>query len=181
MIFLGNGCDVICITPIGRQCASGLSLLLSAIRCFTNSAAHGWYGAPPESCAPMLPNTDPEGPAGGPGAAAGGAGVPAAGGVPGAAAAPGAAGGAAGRGGGSAPHTPDKFGFPSAARGGGALKSGLPSAVNGTPEGIQSGHCASTGADIATTSAKPKTTPRRLIADLQGIRPRPRNRQHHQC
>src|SRR5438876_5378095 len=106
MIFLGNGCDVICITPIGRQCASGLSLLLSAIRCFTSSAAHGWYGAPPGSCAPILPNTDPEGPVGGPGAAAGGAGVP-------------AAGGAAARGGGSAPHTPDKFGFPSAVRGGG--------------------------------------------------------------
>src|SRR6266853_1551395 len=120
MIFLGNGCDVICITPIGRQCASGLSLLLSAIRCFTSSAAHGWYGAPPGRWSPILPNTDPEGPAGGPGAATGGA---------------------AGRGGGSAPHTPDKFGFPSAVRGGGALKSGLPSAVIGTPEGIQSGHC----------------------------------------
>src|SRR5213592_116277 len=172
MIFLGNGCDVSCITPIGRQCASGLSLLLSAIRCFTNSAAHGWYGAPPGICAPILPNTDPDGPAGGPGAAAGGAGVSPTGGAPG---------GAAARGGGSAPHTPDKFGFPSAARGGGALKSGLPSAVNGTPEGIQSGHCASTGADIVTTRAKLKTTPRRLIADLQGIRPRPWNRQHHQC
>src|SRR5438876_6323393 len=98
MIFLGNGCDVICITPIGRQCASGLSLLLSAIRCFTNSAAHGWYGAPPGSCAPMLPNTDADGPAGGPGAATGGAGAPP------------ASGGAAARGGGSVCHTPDKFG-----------------------------------------------------------------------
>src|SRR6185503_9060375 len=100
MIFLGNGCDVICITPIGRQCASGLSLLLSAMRCFTNSAAHGWYGAPPGTCAPILPNTDPEGPAG-TGAATGGAGVPAAGGVPGAAAATGAPGGASARGGGA--------------------------------------------------------------------------------
>src|SRR5438128_12473251 len=104
MIFLGNGCDVICITPIGRQCASGLSLLLSAIRCFTSSAAHGWYGAPPGSCAPILPNTDPEGPAGGPGTATRGAAAPPSGGVPGAAAAPGAAGGAAARGRGSDPH-----------------------------------------------------------------------------
>src|SRR5712691_8169754 len=101
MIFFGNGCEVICITPIGRQCASGLSLLLSAIRCFTRSAAHGWYGAPPGSCAPMLPNTDADGPAGGPGAATGGAGVP-------------ASGDAAARGGDSVCHTPDKFGFPSA-------------------------------------------------------------------
>src|SRR5262245_1343997 len=130
MIFRGNGCAIICITPIGRQCASGLSLLLSAMRCLTRSAAHGWYGAPPATCAPILPNTPPPGvgaPVVAPGTpVAAGAVVPAAPGAVGVAAEPPA--GAAG-GGGAASHTPDRSGFPSAVRGAGALTSGFPSAV----------------------------------------------------
>src|SRR5258708_5365952 len=59
MIFLGYRCAFSCAMPIGRQCASGLSLLLSAIRFLTRSAAHGWYGAPPGVLLPMLPNGDP--------------------------------------------------------------------------------------------------------------------------
>src|SRR2546428_11867089 len=116
MTFLGNGCDVICITPIGRQCASGLSLLLSAMRCFTSSAAHGWYGAPPGTCAPILPNTDPEGPAGGPVAATGGAGVPPTGGGPRAAAATGAPRGGAAPRGGRGPPPPEQIRLSPAAR-----------------------------------------------------------------
>src|SRR6185295_12790691 len=56
MIFFGYGCESICRIPIGRQCASGLSLLLSAWRFVTSSFAHGWYGASPSGVLPpMLP------------------------------------------------------------------------------------------------------------------------------
>src|SRR3989304_1667466 len=51
MIFFGYGCDVFCMMPIGRQCASGLSLLWSAIRFLANSAAHGCASAPPGTVA----------------------------------------------------------------------------------------------------------------------------------
>src|SRR5436190_22812043 len=44
------------MNPIGRQCASGLSLLLSAIRFLTRSAAHGWKGSPSGKPWPALPN-----------------------------------------------------------------------------------------------------------------------------
>src|SRR5581483_5818686 len=148
MIFLGYGCALSCATPIGRQWASGLSLLLSAMRFFTSSAAHGWYGAPPGVCAPMLPTTEPPG---------GSSPVPS----------------AATRGGaGPAPrprpprprppagqsiqgmisHTPERSGLPSDVRGGGAFRSGLPSGVRGTPAMGYVGHCARARGEAATTT-----------------------------
>src|ERR1700733_2722859 len=42
--------------PIGRQCASGLSLLLSATRCLCSSAAQGWNGKPSGKEEPMFQN-----------------------------------------------------------------------------------------------------------------------------
>src|SRR5215831_8244230 len=41
---------------MGRQFASGFSLLLSAIRCFFNSAAHGVKGKPSDILVPRSPN-----------------------------------------------------------------------------------------------------------------------------
>ena len=168
----GYGCAVICMMPIGKQCASGLSLLLSATRFFTRSAAHGWYGAPPGVCPPMSPKTLPPGRA----PAVPGAAVPAGGGPP--PRAPGggllADGGAAGAGGsapawplgisGPAPRprppalamsqTPDKSGLPSANFGAGAFMSGFPSAVVGAPGYL--GHCANTGTAATQATAKKK-------------------------
>src|SRR6516164_6866688 len=115
--------------PIGRQWASGLSLLLSAIRFLTRSAAHGWYGAPPCELLPMLPNGDPPPPPRPPRPAAGG----------------GAFGSRV------ISHTPDRSGFPSAARGTGAFASSFPSAPNGTPAGVYFGHCAVTVVEAAST------------------------------
>src|SRR5438067_9320023 len=43
------------MNPIGMQRASGLSLLLAAMRCLTSSAAHGWYGRPSLNPDPTLP------------------------------------------------------------------------------------------------------------------------------
>src|SRR5215472_3838065 len=51
------------------------------------------------------------------------------------------------------PHTPDKSGFPSAVRGAGAFRFGLPSAVRGMPGGGVVIHCAGAGAEI-----RPKNT-----------------------
>src|SRR5262245_51490938 len=112
MIFRGCGCVWNCMLPIGRQCASGLSLLLSAMRFFTSSAAHDWMGNPSGNPRPTLANV-------------------ATGGVPG--------GGGGGGGAGAPPwprcpagtltfsQIPDKSGFPSAAFGAGAFMLGFPS------------------------------------------------------
>src|SRR5215813_8279393 len=116
--------------PIGRQCASGLSLLLSPIRFFTRSAAQGWYGAPPCVLLPMLPNGDPPPPPPRPPR-------------------PAAGGGAFGSR--VISQTPDKSGLPSAVRGTGAFASSFPSALRGTPAGVCFGHCANGVADPAST------------------------------
>src|SRR4029077_20307448 len=84
MIFLGCGCMCNCVRPKGRQCASGLSLLLSSLRAFRSAAAHGVNGRPPGTVEPMSKNSlmpggrgpRPTLPAGG---GVGGAGVVAAG------------------------------------------------------------------------------------------------------
>src|SRR5690349_13341254 len=114
---------------MGRQWASGLSLLLSAWRFFTRSAAHGWYGAPPGQLLPMLPKGDPPPPPPLPPRAAGGA-----------------------LGSRVISHTPERSGLPSAVRGAAAFASSFPSAPIGTPVAVYLGHCAATVVDAATTS-----------------------------
>src|SRR5215813_11800904 len=116
--------------PIGRQCASGLSLLLSPIRFFTRSAAQGWYGAPPCVLLPILPNGDPPPPPPRPPR-------------------PAAGGGAFGSR--VISHTPDKSGLPSAIRGTGAFESSFPSAPNGTAAAVYFGHCAISVVEPAST------------------------------
>src|SRR5215475_14106687 len=116
--------------PMGRQCASGLSLLLSDIRFFTRSAAQGWYGAPPCVLLPILPNGDPPPPPPRPPR-------------------PAAGGGAFGSR--VISHTPDKSGLPSDVFGTPAFASSFPSAPTGTPVGVYFGHCAITVVDAATT------------------------------
>src|SRR5215510_329180 len=134
--------------PIGRQCASGLSLLLSAMRFFTRSSAQGWRGRPSGKPAPTLKKVALGGPAFG------------------AAAWPRLAGGGAFK---SAPRAPrcgmfvlrplsqipDRSGFPSAVLGVGAVRSGLPSAVLGTPRVGYKGHCAAIGSAAAKTAMRP--------------------------
>src|SRR5262245_66076550 len=107
--------------PIGRQCASGLSLLLSAIRFFTSSTAHGCSGKPPCIAEPASRND-------------------AIGGVPG-----GGGGGGAGAalalfcppcprcpaGGRTISHIPERSGFPLRMRGPGALRVPFPSVAFG--------------------------------------------------
>src|SRR2546425_9585479 len=104
------------MTPIGRQCASGLSLLLAARRDFTSSAAHGCSGRPSLTFAPTSRNVVTGGPLENEGAGTGRVPPPA---------------------GPSCPspriQLPEKSGLPSAVRGGGAVKAGLPSGVLGTP------------------------------------------------
>src|SRR5580700_132188 len=108
--------------PIGRQCASGLSLLLLATRCRCSSAAHGWNGRPSLNDEPifqkgllltifrkssLVANVLKFGPAAG--------------------RAP------AGAGARELSHMPLRSGLPSAVLGAGALRFGLPSGVLGTP------------------------------------------------
>src|SRR6478672_10349945 len=95
--------------PIGRHTASGLSLLLSSMRFFNSSAAHGRSGRPSLNPAPTFRNVATTG-------------VPA-GGSSGAAPRPRP---------GKPLHTPEKSGLPSAVLGAGAFRSGLPSGVLGT-------------------------------------------------
>src|SRR5689334_12349438 len=105
-----------CITPSGRQCASGLSLLFSATRWRWSSAAQGWNGRPSLKDAPRFQNWLVRTEAGMmslfPGSGLAGAGVP---------------------GGRWYCHTPDRSGLPSAVLGVGPERFGLPSAVLGTP------------------------------------------------
>ena len=56
MNFRGNPCVWNCISPIGRQCASGLSLLLLSCRSFLSAAAHGLIGRPPGTFWPTSRN-----------------------------------------------------------------------------------------------------------------------------
>src|SRR5436190_17624876 len=118
--------------PIGRQCASGLSLLFTSFRAFFRSAAHGWNGRPSGNPAPMSKNV-------------------ATGGVP----------GGAGTGAPVAPppsprnliQIPDRSGLPSAVLGVGASRIGAPLAVRGTPGVGYFGHCAESDGDRAITIA----------------------------
>src|SRR5258706_1553545 len=142
MIFLGYGCESSCMIPIGRQWASGLSLLLSATRFFTRSEAHGWYGAPPSVCEPTFPNGLPRPGVGAPLPRLAFAPAPvappaapppaprprpAAGGLR-----PSMTGGTHPRHG-AVSHTPDRSGFPSAGSGARALRTYFPSGVPRAP------------------------------------------------
>src|SRR5262245_44747659 len=126
------------MNPIGRQSASGLSLLLSASRCFCSSAAHGRSGTGSLSPYLMFQNT-----------------VMITGIVP------------SPRGEPPVPDTlsvrgnvmtfcqrPDRSGLPSAVLGVGAVRFGLPSAVRGTPGVGNDGHCAASDADAMVRSRK---------------------------
>src|SRR5262249_21633123 len=117
--------------PIGRQLASGLSLLLSARRFFTNSAAHGCSGNQ-SSC--VLLATFPRVAIGGaPGEGVICRGTP-----------------------GIRPcQRPDKSGLPSAVRGTGASKSTPPLAVRGTRAVFCAGHWARSEGPSPTESATP--------------------------
>src|SRR5688572_3291752 len=103
--------------PIGRQCASGLSLLLPAMRVLSSSAPYGVSGSPPL----MFWATSRKPATGGP--LGGGAGAPCRPPPP-------------------PRHTPDRSGFPSAVFGTGPFMSGSPPAVLGTPGVGCLGHCA---------------------------------------
>src|ERR1700730_5525915 len=72
-------------------------------------------------------------------------------------------------------HTPDRSGWPSAAFGAGALRSGLPSAPRGTPGVGVSSHCAESGAARMAAKTSPILTvitigPIGLSAQLTGYR-----------
>src|SRR2546425_10697221 len=119
--------------PIGRQWASGLSLLFSASRLSLSSLAHGRNGKPSLSPLPMFQNKPSLG-----GMVASASGAPAAPPTP--------------------PESgkvrtfsqrPDKSGLPSEVRGAGALRFGLPSGVRGTPAVGYGGHCAESGGEMA--------------------------------
>src|SRR2546425_7725463 len=128
--------------PIGKQCASGLSLLLSACRFFTSSAAHGRIGKPPWTPVPMSRNKFI--PVLGAGAA-----VPAAGGAP---PVPDAVSNAA-----AGPRgfcqIPERSGLPSGVRGAGAFTSGWPVAVFGTRGVGYAADCADSDVEIAARIA----------------------------
>src|SRR5207253_11145836 len=96
-----------------------------AARFFWSAAAHGWNGSPSLNPAPAFP----------PFTSGAWLGVPF----------------------GSGPsyriQTPDKSGLPSAPRGAGALRFGLPSGPFGTPGTGRNGHCADNDDDTVTTMA----------------------------
>src|SRR3954452_6887642 len=95
--------------PMGRQCASGLSLLLRALRLANSSAPYGDSGRPSLNVEPISRKV-------------------AKGGAP-----AGLAGGGAPRCPTGAPrHTPEKSGLPLGVRGAGAERSGSPLGVFGT-------------------------------------------------
>src|SRR5688500_761725 len=100
--------------PIGRQCASGLSLLLSSLRFFNTSAAHGCNGRPPLKFAPTFRKVargTSDGDAADAAVDAPRCPVPA----------------------GAPRQIPERSGLPSGVRGTGAARFGLPSGVLGTP------------------------------------------------
>src|ERR1700680_1660139 len=105
--------------PTGRQCASGLSLLFSATRCFRASAPHAVNGRPSFKVDPIFQNC--------------------LGRVPGAAAAGPVSDAAAAL---IACQTPGRSGFPSGVLGVGPSSTGLPSWVLGTLVELKEGHWA---------------------------------------
>src|SRR6185436_13696233 len=122
--------------PIGRQCASGLSLLLSAMRFFKRSAAHGVNGRPFVNPTPTLPKL-----------ASGIASRDTFGGAAPLPPRPAVAHGFA--------QTPDRSGLPSPVLGVGAVRSGFPSGVLGILVAGCSCHCAvSDGGTAAQTAAR---------------------------
>src|SRR5436190_2695884 len=155
MIFRGCGCMWNCVMPIGRQFASGLSLLLDAIRCFLSSTAQGVNGRPPGTLAPMLKKVATGGELGsrGNGATGGSISTSPAPRVP-------------------RPPRPDtgwrsarsqlpeRSGFPSGVRGVGASMSTRPCASRGTPGAGYFGHCAGSETEHAVTiMAAPEIAP----------------------
>src|ERR1700688_1114757 len=124
------------MSPIGRQCASGLALLFAARRVFTSSAAQGGSARPSLTFAPTSRKVVTGGPIENEGA--GPATVPPPAGP-------------------SCPspriQIPDRSGLPSAVCGAGAVRSGLPSGVLGTPAVPYGGHCAETDGEMAALIA----------------------------
>src|SRR5678816_1397487 len=125
-----------CIRPIGRHHTSGLSLLLSAMRFFLSSAAHGVIGNgyPRPATSPKVESGVPSG------VVVGGGGAPSPRPRP------------------PPPppariQIPEKSTLPSAVRGVGASRFGLPSAIRGTPGVGYDGHCAPSEGDTATAIA----------------------------
>src|SRR5436309_4144198 len=148
--------------PIGRQCASGLSLLLSAIRFFTSSAAQGCKGRPSLKPAPTSRNVAAATPSAGVVAGGLGGGGPAVG-------APAAPPTFPDRNPGPSPgglgfcQMPERSGFPSAVLGAGAFRSGSPLGVFGTRAVGNGAHCASSDGASATTIAKIPTASRNVF------------------
>src|SRR5215471_11057261 len=128
------------MNPMGKQCASGLSLLLSAFLFFIRSAAQGWNGKSSLKPRPALPNVAIGIPSGGSGGTAGASAPVPRCPVPRCPAPrcpppPPAT---------RLPQMPDKSGLSFAILGVGPSRLGLPSAVLGTFDPGYAGHCAMT-------------------------------------
>src|SRR5213593_2703533 len=130
--------------PIGRQCASGLSLLSSACRFFTSSAAQDRMGRPPCTPVPMSRNRFIP--------VSAGRVTPGGGGAP---PVPDAFSNAAGLRGFS--QIPERSGLPSDVRGADPLRSGSPVAVFGTRSAGYAGHCADDQIALAASIAVRQT------------------------
>src|SRR5687767_9056076 len=134
-----------CVIPIGRQRASGLSLLLAASRCFLSSAAHGVYGRPPDMLAPSSKNVATGGEFGSTG------------------------GGAAPRPRAPPPsprnrtQLPDRSGLPLAMRGTGASMRTWPLSSRGTPGAGYFGHCAASDTEPASIRVRRPTSVRVIL------------------
>src|SRR5688572_5213332 len=167
-----RGCECVCSCrkPSGRQCASGLSIELSAMRFFFSSAAHGVSGRPPGMLRPMSTKVASGGASAVSDVSAGPPRRP--------------------LGGTRLSHVPDKSGLPFGMRGAGASRFGRPSAVRGMSGVRWIGHCADAEADRTTARTDAKTTlipetltqapcrqerpPRTLLVRRPGRRARPR-------
>src|SRR5262245_38498895 len=136
------------MNPIGKQCASGLSLLWSAFLFFIRSAAQGWNGKSSLKPRPALPNVAIGIPSGGSGGTAG-APAPATRCPP----PPPAT---------RLPQMPDKSGLSFAILGVGLSRLGLPSAVLGTFGAGYAGHCAMTHGVVAVE----RTTKKRVLSTI---------------
>src|SRR5262249_47948101 len=130
--------------PMGRQCASGLSLLPSACRFFTSSAAQGRMGRP--ACTPVPMSRNRFIPVSGGRVTPGGGGAPPV---------PDAFSNAAGLRGFS--QIPERSGLPSEVRGAGPLTSGSPVALFGTRGVGYAGHCADDQVELAASAAVRQT------------------------
>ncbi|PYV39180.1 MAG: hypothetical protein DMG09_09835 [Acidobacteria bacterium] len=118
-----RGCECVCscMNPRRRQFASGFSFELLAIRCLRSSAAHDVNGNPSLKFCPMFAKF-----------ASGGSVVGLRFGTIGPPSRP--------LGGWRLSHVPEKSTFPLGRRGGGALRSGLPSDVRGVSWRTKEGH-----------------------------------------